>query len=236
LFPGVGYGGSCFPKDVRALEAMARNVGVEPHVLAAVTRVNERQKKSLAAKIARHFAGRLAGQKLAIWGLAFKPRTDDVREAPALAMIDSLLAGGAELHVHDPEAMPNVRRLYFDRLQYCDEPLDALSDAAALVILTEWKEFQSPDLVVMRQRMRHPVIFDGRNLFEPQQVAAAGFTYYSIGRRAVGLGRCRPPDSKRTDWRVNSRDATRRMGEPKFPEQGETEASTTQLGRQPHGT
>jgi len=185
LFPGVGYGGSCFPKDVRALRHMARGLGVEPRMLEAVDAVNERQKSILLDKIVKHFDGRLAGRKLAIWGLSFKPRTDDVREAPALALIDLLLAQQAHLQVHDPEAMANVQTAYGHRLTYAQRPYDALNGADGLIIMTEWKEFQNPDFKLMLRRLKQPVIFDGRNIYEPSAMRAAGFTYYSIGRTTV---------------------------------------------------
>jgi UDPglucose 6-dehydrogenase len=182
LFPGVGYGGSCFPKDVRALSAMARGVNVEPRILDAVDEVNNRQKRVLLAKIRHHFGERLQGKTLAIWGLAFKPRTDDVREAPALALIDDLLAQGVKLQVHDPEALDNVREIYGARLVYATQPFDVLEGADALAINTEWGEFRNPNFVEMRRRMAQPVIFDGRNLYDPQQMKEAGFAYYSVGR------------------------------------------------------
>jgi UDPglucose 6-dehydrogenase len=210
LFPGAGYGGSCLPKDVRALSALARAQGVEPRVLDAVHEVNRCQKSVLCEKIIEHFGGQLlehegteetdiegktpsassasscstilSERTIAVWGLAFKPGTDDVREAPALVLLDTLLAAGATLRVHDPEAMENVRRLYGDRLTYCDRPDEALEGADALAIVTEWKEFVHPDFDQMRARMRRPVVFDGRNLYDPRRIRAAGFTYYSIGR------------------------------------------------------
>jgi len=182
LFPGAGYGGSCLPKDVRALAAVARAHGVEPRVLDAVHEVNQRQKSVLFEKIMEHFAGRLSDKTIAVWGLAFKPGTDDVREAPALVLLDGLLARGATLRVHDPEAIENVRRLYGDRLVYCDRPDEAVDGADALAIVTEWKEFVHPDFGQVRARMRGRVIFDGRNLYDPARIRAEGFTYYSIGR------------------------------------------------------
>lgn len=185
LFPGVGYGGSCFPKDIRALQAMSRKLGVEPRILTAIDEVNTLQKVVMLDKIERHFAGKLKGRTIAVWGLAFKPRTDDIREAPALALIDRLLAAGATLQVHDPEALPNVRREYGDKLIYADDPYAAAQDADALAIMTEWKEFVHPDFAELRSRMKAAVIFDGRNLYEPHQVRAAGFTYHSIGRASV---------------------------------------------------
>lgn len=182
LFPGVGYGGSCFPKDVRALASTARQHGLEPLVLDAVDEVNVRQKCVMAQKIQRHFGDQIRGKTIAVWGLAFKPGTDDIREAPALVLIDRLLEAGARLKVHDPEAMKNVRRQYADRLQYCDRAEDALVGADALAIMTEWKEFVHPEFNHMRQLMNRPVVFDGRNLYEPSQMHSLGFTYYSIGR------------------------------------------------------
>jgi UDPglucose 6-dehydrogenase len=185
LFPGVGYGGSCFPKDVRALAAMARAVDIEPRILSAVDDVNSRQKTVLLEKIERHFGGQLKGRTIAVWGLAFKPRTDDIREAPALVLIDRLLDRGAKLQVHDPEAIDNVKARYGDRLAYATLPNMALAGADALAIMTEWKEFVHPDFDEMRRLMRSPVIFDGRNLYNPLQMKAAGFAYHSIGRASV---------------------------------------------------
>jgi UDPglucose 6-dehydrogenase len=185
LFPGVGYGGSCFPKDVRALQAMARQLGLQPHILTAIDEVNNRQKSVMLEKLEAHFGSDLAGKTIAVWGLAFKPRTDDIREAPALTLLERLLAKGCRLQVHDPEAMDNVRALYGDRLIYAAEPYAALAGADALTIMTEWKEFQNPDFDQMRSQMRAPVVFDGRNIYEPEQLAQAGFTYYSIGRATV---------------------------------------------------
>ncbi len=185
LFPGVGYGGSCFPKDVRALSMMARNLGVESRMMEAVDDVNNRQKTVLFDKILAHFEGNLKDKSIAIWGLAFKPRTDDVREAPALVLIDRLLEAGARLCVHDPEAMENVRAIYGDKLLYGAHPMDVLVGAEALAINTEWGEFRNPNFAEMRKRMATPVLFDGRNLYNSQQMAAAGFTYHSIGRRMI---------------------------------------------------
>jgi UDPglucose 6-dehydrogenase len=185
LFPGAGYGGSCFPKDVRALAAMARQHGVPPRMLAAVDQVNEAQKEWLFTKLAAHFQDRLPACRIGIWGLAFKPCTDDVREAPSLTLVERLLAAGCKLRVYDPAALDNVRRLYGERLEYAPHPYDALDDADALAIVTEWKQFQRPDLQQMRRRMKQPVVFDGRNLYEPNMMANAGFTYYSVGRPCV---------------------------------------------------
>jgi len=185
LFPGVGYGGSCFPKDVRALVATARGLGIEPRLLTAVDEVNTRQKTVLLEKIRRQCGEDLRGKVLAIWGLSFKPRTDDVREAPALALIDQLLESGATIRAHDPEAMENVRKLYGDRLSYFQDQYDALDGVDALVLMTEWKEFVHPDFDAMRSRMRAAVVFDGRNVYSPDTMREAGFTYHSIGRASV---------------------------------------------------
>jgi UDPglucose 6-dehydrogenase len=181
LFPGVGYGGSCFPKDVRALVSAAESQEVEPSVLRAVDRVNTAQKEILYHKMHRHFAGALADKVIAIWGLSFKPRTDDIREAPALVLIDRLLAAKARVRVHDPVAQENVRALYGERLIYCAHHYDALENADALAIVTEWNEFRNPDFSYMRHQMRQPVIFDGRNLFDPARMRELGFVYSGIG-------------------------------------------------------
>jgi UDPglucose 6-dehydrogenase len=185
LFPGTGWGGSCFPKDVQAVVSMARAHHVPAPLAEAVIRVNEAQKLLLVRKIRKHFGDTLRDKTLALWGLAFKPRTDDIREAPALAIIDALLAEGVQLRVHDPEALANVRALYGDRLVYCDRPYGALEQADGLAIVTEWQEFRRPDFEVMRRLMRAPVIFDGRNLYEPATMAGHGFTYYAIGRQGT---------------------------------------------------
>jgi UDPglucose 6-dehydrogenase len=182
LFPGAGYGGSCFPKDIRALVHTARQCNVPVSLVEAVDRVNEAQKQVLADKIRKHYGPKLAESTIAIWGLAFKPRTDDIRDAPALALIEALLAAGAALRVHDPEAMPNTRAIYGDRLVYADRPYGALEGADGLAIVTEWAEFRRPDFELMRRLMRQPTIFDGRNLYEGKHVANSGFRYYSIGR------------------------------------------------------
>jgi UDPglucose 6-dehydrogenase len=183
LFPGAGYGGSCFPKDVRALVSMARALGVSSQLMEAVDRVNEAQKQVLYAKIRKHYGDALKEKTLAVWGLAFKPRTDDIREAPALVLIDALLAAGVNVRAHDPEATANVRARYGDKITYCDRPYGALEGADGLAIVTEWQEFRNPDFELMRRLLRERVIFDGRNLYELKTVANAGFQYYSIGRR-----------------------------------------------------
>lgn len=185
LFPGVGYGGSCFPKDVRALAEMARQVGMDPKMLDAVDAVNNQQKHVLIEKLNQQFDGKLKGLTLAIWGLAFKPRTDDIREAPALVLIDYLLSQGCKVQVHDPEAMKNVEQQYGDQLRYATTPLDALEAADALCINTEWGDFRNPDFEEMKRRLRLPIIFDGRNLYEPDTMRTHGFIYHSIGRVPV---------------------------------------------------
>jgi UDPglucose 6-dehydrogenase len=186
LFPGVGYGGSCFPKDVRALVRMAEDHGVEPRMMRTVDLVNEHQKQIIIDKMKTHFGGNLKGKTIAIWGLAFKPRTDDIREAPALVLVDWLLEQGAAVQVHDPEAMENVRQLYGEKLTYGAKPMKALDGADALAIMTEWGDYQRPEFKDMFQRMKSPVIFDGRNLYEPWTMERLGFIYHSIGRPAVG--------------------------------------------------
>jgi UDPglucose 6-dehydrogenase len=188
LFPGAGYGGSCFPKDVRALIATARQFDMPLQLMEAVDRVNEAQKQVLFAKIRKHY-GSLRGLTLAVWGAAFKPRTDDIREAPALALIDALLAEGVQVRVHDPEALANVRALYGERLVYCDRPYGALEGSDGLAIVTEWQEFRNPDFMVMHRLLRRPVIFDGRNLYDCKTLAHQGFTYYAIGRAGASLER-----------------------------------------------
>jgi UDPglucose 6-dehydrogenase len=182
LFPGAGFGGSCFPKDVSALVHIAQELQTPAHLVEAVARVNQAQKQVLSQKIRRHFQGDLKGKCLAIWGLAFKPRTDDIREAPALTLIDDMLKDGVRLRVHDPEALAAVRALYGDRLVYCDRPYGALEEADGLAIVTEWQEFRRPDFALMHRLLRGAVIFDGRNIYEPKTVRNFGFTYYGIGR------------------------------------------------------
>ena len=181
LFPGVGYGGSCFPKDIRAVVHMAKAVGLPSKMMEAVDAVNDAQKSVMFAKIKFQFHD-LPGRTVAVWGLAFKPRTDDIREAPALVLIDALLAAGCAVKVHDPEAMENVRALYGDRLTYCRSKYEALKDADALAICTEWNEFRNPDFDEMRRLLKCPVIIDGRNIYDPEKMAQLGFDYEGIGR------------------------------------------------------
>jgi UDPglucose 6-dehydrogenase len=181
LFPGVGYGGSCFPKDVRALIDAAEEHAIDAQVLKAVDTVNAAQKNVLFEKIKKRFNGRLSGRTIAVWGLSFKPRTDDIREAPSLVLIDALLSAGAVVRVHDPVAMPNVRRIYGERLVYCEIPYAALDGADALAIVTEWNEFRNANFELMRKSMREAVIFDGRNLYDPAAMQKLGFEYSGIG-------------------------------------------------------
>lgn len=186
LFPGAGYGGSCFPKDVRALMESFRQSGIDPRILAAVDWVNEQQKKVLPDKIEAHFGKDLSGKTIAIWGLSFKPRTDDIREAPSLVLIDRLLDMGVTVHAHDPEALANIKEHYKDKLMYFDQPMDAVKNADGLAIVTEWQDFRSPDFDALKKALRSPVIFDGRNLYDAEKLEQLGFTYYSIGRPVVG--------------------------------------------------
>ena len=188
LFPGVGYGGSCFPKDIRAVIHMGQAKGVATRMMESVDAVNEAQKDVLFNKLHRHFDGQLKDKTIAVWGLAFKPRTDDIREAPALVLVDALLAAGAFVRVHDPEANHNVREIYGERLVYCDRPYGALEQADALVVATEWNEFRNPDFEVMRRLMRQPAVFDGRNVYDPARMASLGFTYHGIGRASSFQG------------------------------------------------
>jgi len=185
LFPGVGYGGSCFPKDVHAIMSTAQDHQLDFTLLRAVDEVNERQKRVMVGRIIEHFGGDVAGRTIAIWGLAFKPRTDDMREAPAVVLIERLLGSGAKIAVHDPEAMNEAKKFFGNRVSYHKVNYDALEGADALVVVTEWNEFRRPDFERMKGLLKAPVIFDGRNVYEPLQMAALGFTYYSMGRRTV---------------------------------------------------
>ncbi len=181
LFPGVGYGGSCFPKDVKALVRSAADHGYDFEILRAVDAVNQRQKSRLVSKLQAHFTD-LAGRTIALWGLAFKPRTDDMREAPAITIVNRLLELGAAVKAYDPEAQHTARQVFGDRIELCSKSYDALRDADALAVVTEWNEFREPDFGRMRQLLKHPVVFDGRNIYSPEQMKSLGFTYYSIGR------------------------------------------------------
>ncbi|MGE5771404.1 MAG: UDP-glucose dehydrogenase family protein [Hyphomicrobiales bacterium] len=185
LFPGVGYGGSCFPKDVKAIIRSADEHGLDFKLLRAVEEVNQQQKRTLVDKVMAHFGEYLRGMHFAVWGLAFKPRTDDMREAPALTVIEALLRAGAEVHAHDPEALAEAQRVFGKRVHYHRVNYDALKGADALLVITEWNEFRRPDFERMRQLMKHPVVFDGRNIYDPNEMRELGFTYYSVGRRPV---------------------------------------------------
>jgi UDPglucose 6-dehydrogenase len=182
LFPGVGYGGSCFPKDVQAMMRFASEQKYDFKILHAVEAVNVQQKTRLFAKLKKHF-GSLKGKTIAVWGLAFKPKTDDMREAPSIPLIESLLAAGATVQAYDPEAIRVAKGLFGSKVTYATTNYDALKGADAVAIVTEWNEFRRPDFIRMRSLMRSPVIFDGRNLFTPEQMKQQEFTYYSIGRR-----------------------------------------------------
>ncbi len=185
LFPGPGYGGSCLPKDVQALVQTGRDHGVSLDVLVAVRAVNQRQKRRLAAKLETVLDGQVSGCTIAVWGLAFKAQTDDMRESPAIDLIEALLAAGARVRAHDPAAIGTARRLFGDRVEYPEHSYDALTDADALVIVTEWLEYRTPDFRRMKQLLRRPVVVDGRNLYDPSRMRAMGFTYVGIGRGAA---------------------------------------------------
>jgi UDPglucose 6-dehydrogenase len=186
LFPGVGYGGSCFPKDVKAVIYTAEEYGLDFSLLRAVDSVNDRQKHVLVHKVKAHFGGDLGGRTFAVWGLSFKPRTDDMREAPSITIVEGLLAAGARVRVHDPEALHVARKVFGGRVSYHEVNYDALDGADALLVVTEWNEFRSPDFRRMKTLLKTPVIFDGRNLYDPGEMAEQGFVYHSIGRPTVG--------------------------------------------------
>ncbi|MFB3788917.1 MAG: UDP-glucose/GDP-mannose dehydrogenase family protein [bacterium] len=182
IFPGVGYGGSCFPKDIQALIQTARDHGYEPAMLPAVEAVNQHQKKVLIPKILQHFGASLQGKTIAVWGLAFKPKTDDMREAPSITIIKSLLENQAEVTAYDPVAMDHAKTLFDNRVQFAKKNYDCLKDADALVVVTEWDEFRRPNWDTIKSLMRQPVIFDGRNIYDPKRMKSLGFTYYAVGR------------------------------------------------------
>ena len=201
IYPGAGYGGSCFPKDVKALIRSAAESGYPMALLDAVEAVNQRQKQRLFQKIEAHF-GDLAGKTIALWGLAFKPNTDDMREAASRDLLEALWAAGARVRAYDPVAMDEARRLYGDReeLTFCTSAVQALAGADALAIVTEWQEFRSPDFRAIKDRLREPIIFDGRNLYDPAQMAALGFRYEGIGRSARPAGARDAADTARRAW------------------------------------
>ena len=189
IYPGCGYGGSCFPKDVQALGYTARQIGYQADLLEAVKTINNRQKEVLFDKINRHFKGNLKGKTIALWGLAFKPNTDDMREAPSRNLMEALWKAGASVQAFDPAAMDEARRIYDNNpnLKLCTSPGDALVKADALAVVTEWNVFRSPDFAKIKASLTDPVIFDGRNLYDPQQLTREGFTYYAIGRGHVSI-------------------------------------------------
>jgi UDPglucose 6-dehydrogenase len=184
IYPGTGYGGSCFPKDVQALIRSAHEAGHEPQILNAVEAVNGRQKEVLYQKMLRHFAGNLKGRTIALWGLAFKPNTDDMREAPAVTLIELLLKAGAHVHAYDPVAAQEAHRIFAGRagVTLAKNAYEAAHGADALAIVTEWQEFRSPDFERLKQILKAPLIFDGRNLYDPAMLSRFGLTYHAIGR------------------------------------------------------
>jgi UDPglucose 6-dehydrogenase len=182
LFPGVGYGGSCLPKDVRALIRTCREFGVPPDLLEGIEAVNGRQTRLILDRVFSRFGDDLSGRTFALWGLSFKPNTDDMREAPSLVTIEGLLEGGARVVAHDPVAMPEARRVLGDRIEYGERNYDVLNGADALLIHTEWQPYRRPDFDRMKSALRAPVIIDGRNLYRPARMLELGFEYYSVGR------------------------------------------------------
>jgi UDPglucose 6-dehydrogenase len=181
IYPGVGYGGSCFPKDVKALIKTAKESGYSMRILNSVEDVNESQKEVLFNKVKKHFNGDLKGRKFALWGLSFKPKTDDMREAPSLVIIDKLLNEGASVVAYDPVAMHEAQRILGDKITYTKELNDSLNGADALLIITEWPEFRVPDFEELGKRLKNKVMFDGRNIFDPTEMKSMGYTYYCIG-------------------------------------------------------
>ncbi len=182
LFPGAGYGGSCFPKDVRAMINTFTQCDMNANILEAVDAVNEQQKTVLQDKVTQEFGQDLQGKSFAVWGLAFKPKTDDIREAPSLVLLNDLLARNASVTVHDPEATNNVKQIYGDKINYAEKPMDALDNCDALIIVTEWQQYRTPNFDEFKKRLKTPIVFDGRNLYDPRMMAEQGFTYHSIGR------------------------------------------------------
>ena len=187
LYAGAGYGGACLPKDLKALIRAGGEAGVRTEILQAVEQVNERQKRQLVQKVQAHYGKRLAGRTLALWGLAFKPNTDDMRGAPSLAAIEALLDAGAEVQAYDPAANPQAERIFGSRIKLCGTRYEAAAEADGLLILTEWNEFRTPNFQRLRSALRFPTIFDGRNLYDPAYLAELGFNYYSIGRPTAPL-------------------------------------------------
>lgn len=185
LFPGLGYGGSCFPKDVKALIRTAREAGYPTRILDSVDTINQDQREFYLEKIYQFFDGDLAGKVFALWGLAFKPRTDDLREAPSVTIVEHLLKRGATVRAYDPKAMPNARSIFGDRITYCDTSYETIEGADALLLVTEWNEFRRPDFDRIKQAMRQPVIFDGRNQYDSERMIRRGFDYFCMGRNLV---------------------------------------------------
>ena len=185
LFPGIGYGGSCFPKDVKALIKSSQDVNYDFKILNSVEEINAVQKTIIVPKIENYFEGNLKGKTFGIWGLAFKPNTDDIREAPAIYVIEELLKKGAKIKSFDPEGMENMKTIFGNKIEFCENQYDAISGADALIIATEWSVFRAPDFDKMKSLLKNPVIFDGRNLFELDSIEAKGFDYISIGRKQI---------------------------------------------------
>lgn len=185
LFPGIGFGGSCFPKDIKALQKSFQEAKVETNIIDAVIKTNEKQKSILVEKILNHYNGQIKDKKFALWGLAFKPETDDVREAPAFTIIDNILEKGGKIVAYDPEALENTKKVYNNRIEYAEDPISACKDCDALIIATEWNEFRTPDFNLIKKNLKEFIIFDGRNVFDNEKAKKFGFVYYSIGRKPV---------------------------------------------------
>jgi len=183
LFPGVGYGGSCFPKDVKAIIKFGLEAGYEMKILPMVEEVNYLQKRMLAEKVIDYFGGNVIGKKIALWGLSFKPKTDDMRDAPAIEIVNLLLAGGAIIEAFDPVAVKETKKIFGERIGYGIKNYDVLKDAEALLVITEWNEFREPDFEKIKSLMKNPVIFDGRNIYDGKKLNEKGFTYFSIGKK-----------------------------------------------------
>lgn len=183
LFPGVGYGGSCFPKDVRALVRTGKRHGIEMEIANATHRANRRQKLLVPGWVKERFGADLSGRTFALWGLAFKPRTDDIREAPALVVIEELLGAQAAVRVYDPEAMESTRRVLGERVTYCGSSYDCCRGADALIVVTEWNEFRFPDFDRIKELLKEPVVFDGRNVYDPKRMREMGFEHITVGRQ-----------------------------------------------------
>ena len=207
LSAGVGYGGSCFPKDVKALTKTAADHGLRLRILQAVDEVNENQKKILLRKLANHFENRLANKTLAIWGLSFKPQTNDIREAPSLTVIQELLKMSANVRAFDPIANDAAKPMFDGKVEFYQSAYDPLRDADALIVMTEWNEFRRPDFEKMKKLMRSPTVFDGRNIYDPFEMQEKGFQYYGIGRGSQGSGhawRARDDSADRREYRTHA--------------------------------